>query len=329
MSMKGLVIFLSAAVMLTACLGCNPSTESNGASLATEVSRSPWNSSYSGGEVLTTRHYRIYTTSTDRRLLRLLPGFLEAAYANYLRLTGLADKQAPEPMPLYMMATRREWALLTENVVSRAQRSVYLSIEAGGYCYRGVCVFWDIGGAGTFAVAAHEGLHQFLYHRLKNPLPLWLEEGLCVSAEGHEITGNRVRFTPQRIASRIVNLRAAIVQGRWMPIRRILPLDGGDVAVKGTSHAVGYYAQLWALANFIRSHPLYSEGLRRLFADAEAGRFRQALNIPPSVLRQLTRRGRRYNQTLAEPLMRHYITEDLDAFDREYLAFAKQVAGLE
>jgi len=327
--MKNLAISLLAGVMLTACLACNVQPEPGGISLTTEVKRSPWNSSHSTGEILTTRHYRIYTTSKDSRLLRLLPGFLEATYLNYLHLTGLADRQAPEPMPLYMMATRREWALLTENVVSRAQRSVYLSIEAGGYCYRGICVFWDIGGAATFAIAGHEGLHQFLHHRLRNPLPLWLEEGLCVAAEGHEITGNRVRFTPKRNPSRVANLRTAIVQGWWMPIRRILPLDAGDVAVRGTRHAVGYYAQLWALANFIRSHPVYSEGLRRLLADAEAGRFRQALNIPKTVLGQLTRRGRRYNQTMAEPLMRHYITEDLDTFDKEYLAFAKRVAGLE
>ena len=318
---------IAAATLVTG--GCSrPAQTESGVSLAIDATRSPWSSPGSTGQVLTTDHYRIYTTVARRPLLELLPGFMEATYGNYLQLSNLEDRPVPDRMPIYMMASRREWVLLTENVI-RAQRETYLSIEAGGYCYQGVCVFWDIGGVATFSVAAHEGLHQFFRLRLRNPLPLWLEEGLCVSAEGHRIEDNRVYFTPDQNPFRLSSLRSAIVNGRWMPIRDVLPLDAGDVAVKGTEAAVSYYAQLWALSTFLRTDPAYRTGFHRLLADAEAGRFREVLNVPPEMIRDLTRRDRYYNRLLAEPLFRYYISDDLDAFDRQYSAFAKKTAGLE
>ena len=105
-------------------------------------------------------------------------------------------------------------------------------------------------------------------------------------------------------------------------------MDGGDVARDFTERAVGYYGQLWALAMFIRSDPEYRSGMARLLADAEAGRLHEALKVPPQALTELQLRGRIYNRTISEPLFRHYICEDLDAFERQYVAFAKQLAGL-
>lgn len=297
-----------------------------GLSMAIRVDRQPWRDENSSGQVLTTRNYRIYTTSTNRMILKYLPGYMEAAYSNYLQLTGMSDRPQAQPMPIYMMASRKQWATLTKNVL-KAQQNIVLSLEAGGYCYKGVCVFWDLGGLGTFSVAAHEGLHQFLHYRLKDRLPMWLEEGLCASAEGYELNGREVRFTPNRNSSRYGALRKGILNEYWVPLAQLLPMDAGDAIVKSTERAVSYYGQLWAMSVFLRTHPVYGDGFRRLLAAAAAGNIQQELNVPPALWRTL--RGRTYNRTVSTPLFQHFITRDLEGFEREYRAFARKLVGLE
>lgn len=317
------------AACLFAMIGCSsPRQVMPTVSLQTNVSRQPWNSPESSGQILTTRHYRIYTTATRPETVRNLPGFMEAARQNFLILTGLPDRQPDGPLTVYMMATRPEWALLTENVVGK-HKDMFLSIQAGGYFYNGVCVFWDMGGPATFSVASHEGLHQFLAGRLRDRLPMWLEEGLCVMAEGHEFHGDSIMFTPNRNPSRFMALRTGIIQDHWLPLAEILPMDAGDAVTKGTRRAVSYYGQLWALNMFISSHPTYSLGLKRLLADAESGRLRRALGLGPGSASPLPPRGRGYNRAISERVFRRYITEDLKAFDAEWLAFAMKFADLE
>ncbi len=324
--MRVKIVFIT--VVSLALVSCGPPRQAGGsASLATRVVSSPWSSSYSGGQLITTDHYKIYTTSQSPMVLRYLPGFMEASHQNYLRLTQLPPRKQQKHFPIYMMATRDEWVVLTRNIVG-GNRDTYLAIQAGGYFYKGVCVFWDLGGLGTFSVAAHEGFHQFLHHRLRDRLPMWLEEGLCVSSEAHQILGERVRFTPDTNAFRFSSLRSGIIRQYWKPIGELIPLDAGNVITGTSERAVSYYAQLWVLSTFLRSHPVYSKGFRRMMADAEAGRMHEALGLPPIALVKLRRRGRTYNQTVSEPLFRYYINNDLDAFEREYFAFAKKVANL-
>ncbi len=317
-------------VVVTALRGCAPQTPAlTGTAMTTEVRRAPWQTGATAGSELTTTHYRIFTTATNRTLVTYMPGFLEAAYRNYLDLTGLADRTGAPPMPVYLMGTRQEWASLTTSVVGEEAAGPYLSIQAGGYCYQGVCVFWDIGVLGTFSVASHEGLHQFFYHRLRDRLPMWLEEGLCTTAEGYEVVADTVTFTPRRNNFRFTDLRAAIVQARFLPLEELLTTDSGEAAGGSHEQAVGYYGQLWALAQFIRSQPAYRAGMQRLLADAEAGRLHQALRTSPRELTALRRHGRRYNKTVSLPLFQHYITQDLAGFETEYKAFAMTLARLQ
>ncbi len=324
--MKALYISLLITVLLTPA-GCEPSTIARGTPMITAVRRESWQSPYSSGYMLTTKHYRIFTTARSYAIRTYLPGFMEAAYRNYLALTGLADSPAAGSMPIYMLGSRREWAALTKTVLGAGSGA--LNIEAGGYCHRGICVFWEMGGTGTLSVASHEGLHQFFHHRLRNQLPMWLEEGLCTQAEGYRIRGDSVLFTPANNPGRFNALRAAIVNDRWIPLDRLLPMDSLDAIVGGTERAVGYYGQLWALVQFIRSDESYRLGLERILADAVAGRLHVAMKVPASALMRLRARGRAYNRTVSEPLFRHYIFADLPAFERRYAAFAKKLAKLE
>jgi hypothetical protein len=284
---------------------------------------------------LLTTHYRIYTTASRPEILSYLPGFMEAAHDNYVGLTGLAGPAAPSGggkdarMPIYMMGTRQEWSALTRSIVGE-QWNVYSSIQAGGYCYQGVCVFWDMGGVGSLSVASHEGMHQFLGQRLKDHLPMWLEEALAAMSEGYQIDGQSVRFTPDQNASRFNDLRKALVNDWWIGLDKLLPMDGGDAVRLGSpERTVGYYGQVWALGVFLRSDPAYAAGRTRMLADAAAGRFHQALKLPADNLTRLYRRGPAYNHVLSARLFRHYIAADLPAFERRYKDFARKLVRLE
>jgi len=294
--------------------------------MVTAVKTTPWSAGANGRE-LTSAHYRIFTTASNRTLVAYMPGFMEAAYGNYLDLTGLADRPGAEPMPVYLMATRQEWVALTESVVGK-NAGPHLQLQAGGYCYKGTCVFWDIGSLATFSVAAHEGLHQFFYHRLRERLPMWLEEGLCTLAEGYQVNGDMVTFTVDRNIFRFTDLRAALVQSRFRRLEELLSMDSGEAVGGSTYQAVGYYGQLWALAQFIRSNDTYRRGMQRLLANAEAGNLHQALGMSPQELGNLRRQGKTYNKTVSLPLFRAYVSSDLAGFEKEYRAFAQKLARL-
>lgn len=282
----------------------------------------PWNDDASSGRQIETAHYRIYTTSHNPALLPALPGFMETAHANYLDLTGLSDDPSAAPMPVYIMGTRKDWEKLTASRFGA--KAPMLSIEAGGYCHAKVCVLWDMGGLGTLATASHEGMHQFLATRMKNPLPMWLEEGVCTLCEGYEIARGRVTFTQDRNASRYGTLRIGLMRGQWTPLEKLLPMDAGDVVEKPTDEAVGYYGQLWALALMLRTPP-YRPALERLMNDARQGK------LLGEDLAKIEARGapagtRRYNRAISVPVFRRYISDDLAAFDREYRTFAQKLA---
>ena len=318
-------LLLVGALVLAGC-GEKPVLET--VSLEASIQEKSWENPYGGGKELRTANYRIFTNASSREITMLLPGFMEASRRNYLRLTNLPDRPTKEPMPIYMLGTREEWAALTRVVVGEQAES-YLKIENGGYCYQNVCVFWQMGGLGTFMVAAHEGMHQFLHHRLKDQLPMWLEEGICTVAEGYDIDDTTVTFTPDRNVARFADLQKAFVHGFWIPLDRLLPMDAGDAIGPYAERVTGYYGQLWALTQFIRSDPVYRQGFQRLLAVAEAGRLNDALNLPPHAMQELRLRGKIYNQTISQQVFRSYISNDLSGFEKQYKRFAMKLAQLE
>lgn len=318
-------------IVLVAAPGCNqsePPAIGSAEHLRIDVDRRSWSGEGFSGSELITDHYRIYSTATGRSIDLYLPGMLEASYRNYLELTGLADRAQARRMPVYVMGTREQWAALTRSVVPPEQLRTYLSIQAGGYFYEQACVFWDLGALNTFPIAAHEGMHQFLAHRLEHPLPLWLEEGLCTLAEGYELDGETVIFDSLDNHERFQSLRAAIIRGDWIPLEELLPMHAGDAIGRAPGKAGGYYGQLWALAMFIRSEPAYNDALKRLLRDAQQGRVHETLEIDSSGFDRLAELRGLYNRRLSEPIFRRYISDDMERFERQYYAFAKQIAQL-
>jgi hypothetical protein len=320
-----LPLILLVATALSA--GCNgkPTPPEASYSLRTPVKRDVWQLANGSGAVLQTRRYHIFTTVRRDRLLEKVPGFMEASYANYLRLTGLEERPVHEPMTVYLMATRSQWANLTEHVIGRR-----IPLEAGGYCYEKTCFFWDIGVRGTLSVAAHEGLHQFFRHQLTDQLPLWLEEGLCTTAEGFEIHAGRVVFTQDRNVERFNAARQAMTRKYWLDLPVLLRRHSQEaVSTHHTAKAVGYYGQLWALVQYIRSIPRYRQGMQQLVRDARAGVLHTKLGMTRRGLRQLRRNALVYNRTVAVPLFRAYVEEDLDAFEEGYRAYTRELTMIE
>jgi len=311
---------------LVAAIGCEGQAPEPGTSMVAQVHRSTWDSPAGPGEVMTSSHYRVFTTTRNPMLQQYLPGFMEAAYDHYLTLTRLSRSSHVGKMDLYVLATREQWASLTQHRLG-PQSELYLQLEAGGYMLDGVCVLWDIGVGATLSVASHEGLHQFLHHRLKQRIPMWVEEGLCATAEGMVLDGSAVRFTPAENPSRFNSLRDILVRGYWIDLPDLLPMDAGDAIGQHRGKATGYYAQVWSLILFLRSRPDYESGLQKMLNDAASGALLDEVGLSPASFGVM--RGRRYNRAVSIPAFRHYISDDLDGFEREWREFATHLAALD
>jgi hypothetical protein len=323
-----------AVAVAVAMAGCDKPQTLPSRSTAAAVERSSWQTPFGAGTLYSTAHYHIYSTVTRPALMAIAPGFMEAAHDYYSKLTGLdalphedAANQDPRA-PIYLVATRRQWANLTSQLVKQ-NLQVYLCIDAGGFCYRDTCVFWDVGGLETLRLAAHEGLHQY-FGRHNAHLPIWLEEGLCVCAEGFDLQGSDVVFEPERNLVRSSTLRSALARHQWIGIEQLVSMDGGDaVQDPRPGAAVEYYAQLWALTLYLQSQPETHAAVGRIIADCAARK------VPPPQLTPQDRdaiardpTGRMPGKILAKHIFRKYVSEDFDAFDKGYQAFATKLAGL-
>jgi len=305
--------------------GCTGSGDQGLAPMPIEqpVLRKTWVFAGTKGWSLTTAHYRVFTTASSPALRDSIPGFLEACRANYVSLTSLDTLASGQKKLLtYVFGSQREWAALTEKITGRAAQT-FLKVESGGYCFRGVCVFWDIGVLRTYSVAAHEGMHQFLHHATRQSLPIWAEEGLATQAEGYRIRDGLVYFTPEKNVLRFRALRRAIMANRWRPASQLIAMSAADNIRQSQWHGTEYYGQLWALLLLIRHDEQYAAGLRKLLRDVADGRLHETLGIAPQDWRKL--RGRGYTRVVGPKAFAHYIDADIDRFERRYKAFARKL----
>lgn len=310
------------ALVLPALLLLNVSCGQGQSSIGYQPERTDWRFGRIGGQKFITQHYHIYTTADNRVLLAHLPGFMEAAHTQYLKLTGLPDEARKERMSLYVMGSREQWAMLTQEVTG-PHSELFLAIENGGYCYEGTCVLWDMGHFATFSVAAHEGLHQFLHYRVRNGLPSWVEEGLATQMEGFDVYGNEaVRFNPDHNVLRPNDLRNAIASERWLGVPALLTTDPGEQIHGAPLTAPQYYGQVWALIMYIRSQPKYLQGFQRMIADARLGK------LPGPPMEAEARTGGEYRRAIAVPVFRKYISDDLSGFEREFRKYASKLARI-
>jgi hypothetical protein len=296
--------------------------------LRVEADRTDWPAGGPGGQRIETANYRLYTTTSSRILADVLPGFLEAARKEYLHLTGLSDATQDGKFRVYVLATWKQWARITKDRVRGPSAGKILTMQAGGYFHPdadgGACVFWNIGGSGTYSLAAHEGLHQFLHARLAQPLPKWLEEGLCTLTEGLDMSRREVIFRPDKNPVRRRGLGRALAQDRWIPLETLASMDAGDALGHDPDRPLAYYGQLWSLARFLLSRDEYARAVRKLVADAEAGRLHEALGISAADMARLQRRPRSYNRLIGRRVLEAYFG-DVDTLSERWRRFATEL----
>jgi Protein of unknown function (DUF1570) len=310
------------ALMAAACVGgCS------GSGIAPEHRASPavvaafevedWEYEGHAGKLIRTPSYRLFTTAPDVAMVDQMPRFLEAALERYT--TGLGPLSRPAlRLDTFLMGDRDQWASLTRQVMGR-EAATFLRIDRGGFASGGRALLWTIGRRDTFAIAAHEGWHQYTQRTFRESLPAWLEEGIAVFMEGFvedPATPGRPLFLGWANLERFEQLRRASARGGLIPLTGLLEASPQDLLAGSTEGTLTYYAELWALTHFLREGDgdRSRRALGHVAADAQAGRLKATV--------------RAAGQMGPAGVFRAYFDPDLAAADVRFRAFiAKVVAG--
>lgn len=290
----------------------------------------PWSYNAREGRVIRTPNYRIFTTQPDSVLNARVPMFVEAALDHYR--TAFTDSGRPLPLPelkldTFILASRTDWAMLTKQLTGE-QAELYLRIPRGGFAFGGKALVYDIGARDTLAILSHEGWHQYTQRTFKQPLPVWLEEGLGAYMEGHRWTGpggGTPTFLPWCNTERFDQLRRAHAQGRLLPLPQLLDSVPQDLMNPSTEDAITYYAQVWALTHFLAEgvEGKYRPALAALLADAAEGSmdtFIGKILGLPNARRAITfRRG--------PSVFLAYFNQDLEQVSKEYDEFVRKLVS--
>ncbi|MBY0113994.1 MAG: DUF1570 domain-containing protein [Phycisphaerales bacterium] len=266
------------ATILTACSSSAPTTPqptkpTATAKLSPILATDGWEfgtpPNTSRGLAITTRSYRLYTTTRDAALAARLPTLLEAALAQYRTLI------TPLPLPAervetFVLANRAEWVRCVQ-MLWADRADAYMTIQRGGITANTKSVLFDLGPRDTLVLAAHEGWHQFTQATFKEPLPVWAEEGIATLMEGFRSEpGEHTRYTfmPWANLERFDRLRDAHSTGGIMDLGTLLAstptreISGGD--------PLTWYAQVWALSHWLMQ-PQRRPAFERMVANAAEG----------------------------------------------------------
>jgi hypothetical protein len=258
-------------------------------------------------------------------MLCQVPGFVESAYRGY-------NSQLPQPIQtetrftIYLFAERKQWEEFTDVFAGR-HALIYRKIKAGAYYLNGACVAYNIGRERTFSVLGHEGWHQFNSRHFRFRLPSWLDEGIAMLFEVSRYDGGLFFFEPGRNLYRLGDLKKLLMKNRAIPLKELIAMNPGEVLGADETEAVSaFYAQVYALVRFLREdaygrrlsdyHRLLLDGLRGAWPlGDDARRIAADRNIPLTT---------QWNRAVGPGLFEHYIGDDLDRIEQEYLAFCRK-----
>ena len=287
-----------------------------------------WENPYGPGLVVSTAHYRLYTTHLEPLTLRQMPAFLESAFRAYQ--SQLPEPLAcPEPFVVYLFGTRAEWEAFTI-ATTGADAAVYLKIQAGAYAVEGRCVAYDIGRRPTFSVIGHEGWHQFNQKLFVYRLPSWLDEGIATLFETCRYEQGRFVFDPGSNLMRLGGLKQTLQAGRMIPLEQLLALNPGQVidGYEGDPNgALMFYSQVYGLARFLREER-YGIRLRAyhgLLMGAAHGDWPLEARLLAIAADRRVPLTVSWNQRVSRELFAHYFGDQWEAMDREYRAFCGKI----
>lgn len=286
------------------------------------VSNEAWTFDRAEGRLITTAHYRVFTTEKEPITISRLPRFLELALDHY-RSAIVPLPAPPVKLDVFLMDNRDQWKRLTLQMMGR-EGERYHRIGRGGFAHGGRAFLWDIGVFDTLAIAAHEGWHQYTQRTFRDPLPIYMEEGLASFMEGHRWAGNTPVFLPWSNLERYDRLRTAHARRELVPLSRLLSEAPQDLLAGAGDEALRYYAQVWALMHFLNEGEggAYREGLRNLLLDAEQGKVREVVRVRFGE-RGLAALSARRGSLVLEA----YLPKSLEEVDREYGVFVSRLVA--
>jgi hypothetical protein len=304
--------------------GCaQPASPISRASGLSEPSRAeivPWTFDGRPGKIVKTDHYQLHTTIQDPDTLHALAQVMEGALDQYQRLTPgltLTDR----PMECFVFARRYEWMNFTQQHTG-SDAEIYLKINRGGYTVRDWYAAYFIGDQGTYAVASHEGWHQYVARHFRSRLPPFLEEGIATMFENISWTnGNLPRWNTANNPNRADKLQNAIEDGSLWPLEALCKMHAGDVLGLKGERIETFYAQNWAFAQFLwnaeggKYRPAFQRMLTELAtgqADTWIGRRRGPIDT--------------WDPRTVRPLLEHYLGMNMKQIDSAYQAYIRQVA---
>ncbi|MDZ4830929.1 MAG: hypothetical protein SGJ09_12115 [Phycisphaerae bacterium] len=275
------------------------------------------------GETLITAHYRLNVTLREGSLKKSFPAFAEESLEHYTSALGRLP-EPPKPLVSFIFGSRDQWAEYTKKRLGE-DADIYLALGRGGYTMEGESVLFDLGRWDTFALAAHEGWHQYTQSTFKHALPIWLEEGLATYMEGHRWNRGEERptFVPWRNFERFGELREAVRADELIPLDELL--EGAPqkfLRRDGRSKLLTYYAQVWALAQFLAEGEdgRYRAKLEEILQDAAAGRIAGKLATSPHLPQG---RQRMMSSKLGRGVILAYFNPDFAEFKARYDEFVE------
>jgi hypothetical protein len=319
--MKRQTIILLMTVMVT--LGCAAQSHSEAPlsreRQAPQYTIEAWRYAERPGHSVATEHYIIRSTVDDPQFLQQLALVMEGALQQYQKLTPGLQLSA-RPMECFIFARRREWVEFTREETGPSA-AVYLQINRGGYTVRDRFVARWAGDVGTFAVAAHEGWHQYTGRHLRSRLPPCLEEGIATMFENITWDAGLPRWNLATNPARVQRLRDAIEGDYLWPLEKLLAMHAGEVVGLPGHRIEAFYAQNWALARFL--------------LEAEQGRYRPVLHAILTAAANGTlyeplagyAAETGWNPQSVKPLLEHYLAMDLGSIARAYDAYIRQLTN--
>ena len=284
--------------------------------MSVEVQRRPWEFAGHFGQIITTPHYRVYTTMTRQSVVDRLPLFLERALAQYT--TALAPLPKPgRLLDMYLFESRGQWEAKTRQMLPK-QASTFLTLGRGGFTTRGISVLYYIGRNDTLSIAAHEGWHQFSQETFRSQLPLWMEEGIATYMEGYTSHPDGLpKFRPWANLERYHTLREAVRANGLLPLDTLIGRTPQSFLHESKSRLLVYYAQVWALMHFLAEgeNGRHRLALQEVLMDAARGRL---------AVEALGSRGGPGGVRLGPAVLKAYFDPDIKAFERGYLQFVRK-----
>ena len=219
----------------------------------TDITIAPWSFAGKPGRVMSTQHYLIHSNIRFEQVMDRLPILLEHAIFRYQTAFGTLPKPKAT-LDTYVLGDRNQWLAKTRQVLPQQAESL-ASIGRGGFAVNGTGYLYYIDWAGrdrdTFAIAVHEGWHQYVQSTFREDIPSWLDEGVATYMEGLRFVplDENPAFRPWDNWQRRRRLRDSARSGRLIPLEDLLdrPVQS-FIGSRRNQELLGYYAQVWALA---------------------------------------------------------------------------------